>query len=166
MEYLDLYDINGNLTGESVPRTRDKSNVPEGKYIKLVLMFIQNSDNKFLFQITSADRGRLVATTGGHVQSGQTSKEAIINEVSEELGIDITNDDYKFIGSKFYKFAIVDFYYLRKDIDINSLVLQEEEVESVNWLSIDEINNLINEGKVRKGNIEPFKEVLKYIKCA
>ena len=134
MEYLDLYDVNGNLTGESVLRTKDKSNIPEGKYIKLVLIFIQNSDNKFLFQTTSKVKGHVVATTGGHVQSGQTSKEAVINEVSEELGIDITNEDYKFVGSKIFKLAITDIYYLKKDIDINNIVLQEEEVESVNWL--------------------------------
>ncbi len=166
MEYLDLYDVNGNLTGESIPRTKDKGNVPEGKYIKLVLIFIQNSDNKFLFQTTSECKGHVIATTGGHVQSGQTSKEAVINEVSEELGIDITNEDYKFIGSKIFKLAITDIYYLKKDIDLNNIVLQEEEVESVNWLSIDEINKLISEDKLRKGNIEPFKEVLEYIKCA
>ena len=153
MEYLDLYDVNGNLTGESIPRTKDKGNVPEGKYIKLVLIFIQNSDNKFLFQTTSECKGHVIATTGGHVQSGQTSKEAVINEVSEELG-------------KIFKLAITDIYYLKKDIDLNNIVLQEEEVESVNWLSIDEINKLISEDKLRKGNIEPFKEVLEYIKCA
>lgn len=166
MEYLDLYDVNGNLTGESIPRTKDKGNVPEGKYIKLVLIFIQNSDNKFLFQTTSECKGHVIATTGGHVQSGQTSKEAVINEVSEELGIDITNEDYKFIGSKIFKLAITDIYYLKKDIDLNNIILQEEEVESVNWLSIDEINKLISEDKLRKGNIEPFKEVLEYTKCA
>ena len=166
MEYLDLYDINGNLTGESILREEDKSNVPEGKYIKLVLIFIQNSDNKFLFQRTSISKKHVIATTGGHVQAGQTSKEAVINEVSEELGIDITNEDYKFVGSKIFKLAITDIYYLKKDIDINNIVLQEEEVESVNWLSIDEINKLIEQDEVRKGNIEPFKEVLKYIECA
>ena len=166
MEYLDLYDIDGNLTGESLLRTKDKSNIPEGKYIKLVLIFIQNSDNKFLFQTTSESKGHVIATTGGHVQSGQTSKEAVINEVKEELGIDITNEDYKFIGSKLFKLAITDIYYLKKDIDINNIVLQEEEVESVNWLSIDEIKKLIDEDKLRKGNIEPFKEILNYIKCA
>ena len=166
MEYLDLYDINGNLTGESILRTEDKSNVPEGKYIKLVLIFIQNSDNKFLFQRTSISKKHVIATTGGHVQAGQTSKEAVINEVSEELGIDITNEDYKFVGSKIFKLAITDIYYLKKDIDIKNIVLQEEEVESVNWLSIDEINKLIEQDEVRKGNIEPFKEVLKYIECA
>ena len=163
MEYLDLYDINGNLTGESILRTKDKSNIPEGKYIKLVLIFIQYSYNKFLFHSTSEVKGHVVATTGGHVQSGQTSKEAVINEVSEELGIDITNEDYKFIGSKIFKLAITDIYYLKKDIDINNIVLQEEEVESVSWLSIDEIKELIDNDKLRKGNIEPFYEVLNYI---
>lgn len=166
MEYLDLYDIEGNLTGESILRTKDKSNVPDGKYVKLVLIFIQNSENKFLFQRTSEVKDHVIATTGGHVQTGQTSKEAIINEVSEELGIDITNENYIYVCSYFRRKAIIDVYYLKKDLDINKLVLQEEEVESVSWLSIDEIDKLIEQGEVRHGNIEGYKKILEYLECA
>ena len=167
MEYLDLYDIDGSLTGESIPRTKNKENVPDDRYIKLVLIYIQNSDNKFLFQLTSQAKEHVIATTGGHVQSGQTSKEAIINEVSEELGLDITNENYVFVKSYITKKAIVDTYYLKKDIDINSLTLQEEEVESVNWYTKEEIYKLIDEEKLRKGNIKGFNYVIEYIeKCA
>ena len=163
MEYLDLYDINGNNTHESIPRTKDKENVPDDKYIKLVLIYIENSDKKFLFQLTSQSKEHVIATTGGHVQSGQTSNEAIINEVSEELGFDITNENYIFIDSYITKKAIVDVYYLKKDLDIDKLVLQEEEVESVKWYTKEELYKLIDDGKVRKGNIKGFNIVLNYL---
>ena len=163
MEYLDLYDINGNNTHESIPRTKDKENVPDDKYIKLVLIYIENSDKKFLFQLTSQSKEHVIATTGGHVQSGQTSNEAIINEVSEELGFDITNENYIFIDSYITKKAIVDVYYLKKDLDIDKLVLQEEEVESVKWYTKEELYKLIDDDKVRKGNIKGFNIVLNYL---
>lgn len=65
MEYLDLYDINKNLTGEKIVRGKGKPIVPENNYINIVIIFIQNSRNEFLFQITSKDKGQELATTGG-----------------------------------------------------------------------------------------------------
>lgn len=43
------------------------------------------------------------------------------------------------------KQVFFELYFLQKDIDLNTLKLQEEEVESVEWMSIDRINELINE---------------------
>jgi len=164
MEYLGLYDKNGNDTGEKIIRTHDKKNVPEGKYIKLVLIFIKNSEDKFLFQLTSKEKDGKIATTGGHVQAGQSSIEAIYAEVSEELGIDIKNDNMKFIGSYFRGCAIVDVYYLEKDLDINNLTLQKEEVDSVNWYTVLELENLIEKDTLRKGNIDGLNMILDYLK--
>ena len=36
-----------------------------------------------------------------------------------------------------------DLYYMKKDFEISDLVLQEEEVESVQWNTIEEIDELI-----------------------
>ena len=165
MEYLDLYDKNGNTTGDVILRTHDKANVPEGKYIKLVLVFIKNSDNKFLIQLTSKEKGSVYATTGGHVKAGQSSIEAIHAEVSEELGLDISHEDIKLIGSMYKGFALIDVYYLEKDIDLDSITLQVEEVDSVNWYSIDEIRHFIEEGTFRKGNIDGLEMVLDHLNC-
>ena len=163
MEYLDLYDENKKLTGEKIIRGKGKPQVPENNYINIVIIFIQNSENKFLFQITSKEKGNEIATTGGHVKSGQTSYEAILDEVSEELGIDISNDNVKMVDSYIFGIAFMDVYYLKKDIEMKGLKLQDAEVESVEWFTIDQIKKLIEEGKVRKGNIKAFDSVLSYI---
>lgn len=62
-----------------------------------------------------------------------------MREVEEELGLDISKEDVKMIDSYIFGIAFMDGYYLRKDITENDLTLQDEEVESVQWLSIDEI---------------------------
>lgn len=162
MEYLDLYDVNKNLTHERIIRQKGKPQVPEGRYINIVIIFIQNSKNEFLLQMTSKDKGNEWATTGGHVKSGQTSYEAIIAEVKEELGIDISDDDVKMIDSSIFGISFMDVYYLKKDIEINNLVLQKEEVEYVEWLSIDQIKDLIENGNLRKGNIDAFFKIINY----
>ena len=69
MEYLDLYDKNKKITGDIIVRTHDKANVPNNKYINIVLVFIKNCEDKFLLQLTSKEKDSVIATTGGHVKS-------------------------------------------------------------------------------------------------
>lgn len=161
-EYTDLYDENKNLTGEKLFREKGtKLIVPKGRYSIVVLVFIENSKGEFLFQMTSKRKKNVWATTGGHVKSGQTSKEAIIEEIKEELGIDINEDEVKLFKTYKYDDAFKDVFYIKKDIDINSLTYQEDEVEYVKYLTKDEILDLINnDGNIRKTNIDAFLDII------
>ena len=51
-------------------------------------------------------------------------------------------------------------YYLKKDIDINKIILKEDEVEYVKWLDIKTINNLIESKQFREGNIQGYKYII------
>ena len=62
-------------------------------YKGIALIFIENSKGEFLIQKTSKNRDSVYATTGGHVDYGDTFDHTIIKEVREELGIDISNDN-------------------------------------------------------------------------
>lgn len=161
-ELLDLYDENRNLTGEVVKRSKDiKPEVPDGRFINIVIIFMENSRGEFLIQHTSVEKGGVYATTGGHVKSGFTSREGIITEVSEELGIDISNLDFKLFETVKFNKGFLDVYYLKCDIDINDLVYQEDEVESCSWMSINDILELMHEDKLRKSNIKPLFSIIK-----
>ena len=46
--------------------------IPEGRYIIVVLVFIQNSDGKFLIQKRSEEKNGKFATAGGHPKSGES----------------------------------------------------------------------------------------------
>ena len=161
-EYTDLYDENKNLTGEKLFREKGtKLIVPKGRYSVVVLAFIENSKGEFLFQMTSKRKKNVWATTGGHVKSGQTSKEAIIEEIKEELGIDINEDEVKLFKTYKYDDAFKDVFYIKKDIDINSLTYEKDEVEYVKYLTKDEILDLINNnGNIRKTNIDAFLDII------
>lgn len=160
MEFLDLYDENKNLTGEKVLRSKDMKPL-EGRYINIVIVFIENSEGKFLIQKTSKEKGSIWATTGGLVKSGSNCDETIVEEIKEELGISVNIEDLKHIKTGKKNHIFLDVYYLKKDIDINELTLQKEEVEYVKWLSVEEINNLIEKEEFRKSNIESFKYIIK-----
>lgn len=161
-ELLDLYDENRNLTGEVVKRFKDiKPEVPDGRFINIVIIFMENSRGEFLIQHTSVEKGGVYATTGGHVKSGSTNRDTVIIEVSEELGIDISNLDFKLFETVKFNKGFFDVYYLKCDIDIDDLVYQEDEVESCSWMSISDILDLMHEDKLRKSNIEPLFSIIK-----
>ena len=158
MEYLNLYDKNGNLTNEKGVRG-EKTN----KLVGIVLIFIENSKGEFLIQKTSPSRESVYATTGGHVSYGSTFEETAINEVKEELGIDITNDNIILMNTYIRERVIQKIFYLKKDISINDITIQEDEVETIEWLSKEKINELIENNEFRASNIEPYKFVIEKI---
>lgn len=163
MEYLQVFDDEKNILEEKIERSK-KLNLENGRYFMIILVFIENSEHKFLIQKTSFERNFEYATTGGHVTYGDTSLETVIKEIKEELGTIVEKDEITFIDSIKYPKAYADIYYIKKDLDIDNLIIQKEEVDSLMWLSTDEIQDLINKKEFRKGNIEPFNKVLKYIK--
>ena len=58
-----------------------------------------------------------------------------------------------------------DDYYIRMDVDdIRNLTLQKEEVESVCWLSIDEIHSMMKTNKFFKNHYEEFEILLNWLK--
>lgn len=163
MEYLDLLDKDRNLIGKKVIRgKKGEKFIPDGYYINIILVFIQNNAGKFLIQKTSKEKESVMATTGGFVKSGDTSIGTVRIEIKEELGIDIKENEYQLFKTFVFDNTPVffDVYYLRKDIDIKEMTLQKEEVENVYYLSINEIKELIKEDKLRKGNIIPFLELI------
>ena len=70
MEKRDLYDSERNITGETILKGEK---IPPNRYIIVVLVFIQNSEGKFLIQKRSKRKNGKYATTGGHPKSGESS---------------------------------------------------------------------------------------------
>lgn len=161
MEKRDLYDIERRLTGETIYKDEK---IPKNRYISVVLVFIQNSNGKFLIQKRSKIKNGLYATTGGHAKSGESATQAIISEVREELGITLKEKDliHYFGGRSDEEQVFWDDFYVRMDIEnIEELKIQKEEVDSLHWFTIDEIEMLYNEKKFFKNHYEEF-EILLY----
>lgn len=162
MEYLGLYDEQGNYTKERIERSR-KMEVPKGRYFRIVIVFIQNSYGEFLIQKVSKEKGNEYATTGGHVQVGVSSLNTVKQEALEELGLSLSDDEIVLFETVKYPKAFQDCYYVKKDIDINKLNIQPEEVEFVEWMNPEKISILIQNDIFRKGNIGPYKDLINLI---
>lgn len=160
MELRDLYDENKKLTGEKIYKGQD---VPKGCYYITVVVFIQNSKNEFLLQKRVKNKDGKWATTGGHPVSGETSRQGIITEIKEELGIDILEKNIKLFKTIKTEDDFVDIYYLKEDIDINKVRIQKEEVSAVKWATINDIEKMIEEGNFSESHRDFFEDCIKYL---
>lgn len=162
MEKRDLYNINRNLTGETIYKG---DSIPDGKFILVVLSFIQNSKGEFLIQKRSVQKGGKYASTGGHAKTGETSIQAMMTEINEELSLNANEDELHLVysGREDEDKIFFDLYYMKKDFSTNSLILQKEEVESVKWMTVDEIKQLISTNKFLDSNVDEFYKILDYL---
>ena len=163
MEKRDLYDKDRNLTGEFIFKGES---VPKGKYIIVILVMIQNSKGEFLIQKRSKQKGGKFAATGGHVKSGQTSVEGMIDEIQEEIGLAVKPQELELLYSsrEDEQDVFFDLYYMKKDFEISDLVLQEEEVESASWKTIEEIDELIKQDMFLINHAEEVYRTIDIIK--
>lgn len=157
MEYLDIYNEKKEKLNKKIKRG-DK--LLDNEHILVAVIFIENSEGKYLIQKTSKEKGEKYATTGGHVLSGETPKTAIIRETKEELGLDVSNENIIYIGDLLFGIPFGEIYYLKKDPDIAKLKLQQEEVEQVEYLTKTEILKLIETEKMVKSHGLMFKKML------
>lgn len=157
MEYLDIYNEKKEKLNKRIKRG-DK--LLDNEHILVAVIFIENSEGKYLIQKTSKEKGEKYATTGGHVLSGEIPKTAIIRETKEELGLDVSNENIIYIGDLLFGIPFGEIYYLKKDLDIAKLKLQQEEVEQVEYLTKTEILKLIETEKMVKSHGLMFKKML------
>ena len=162
MEKRDLYDINRNLTGETIYKG---DSIPDGKFILVVLSFMQNSKGEFLIQKRSVQKGSKYGSTGGHAKTGETSIQAMMTEINEELALNANEDELHLVysGREDEDKIFFDLYYMKKDFSTNSLILQKEEVESVKWMTVDEIKHLISTNEFLDSNVDEFYIILDYL---
>ncbi len=164
MELLDVYDDNGNITGEYVERGPKTKELEPHKHIAICVIFIENSKHHFLIQKTSEEKDSVFASTGGHVDKGETPANSILREVKEELGIDISNQ--KIIecergcdGKDCYIM-----YYTKMNLDIDKLIIQLDELSEVRWFSIEKLQQMVDTGDLNKNQVEFFIKCVEFLK--
>lgn len=146
-EKFDVLNELGEFTGKIA--TREECH-KKGLWHRAVYAFIID-DGKILLQKRSSKKklwpNMWDVTVGGHVIAGEFGRQALIRETREELGIEINDDDIKYlVGStsinkqgdiinKHYN----ECYLITKHIDISDVKLQKEEVSEIRYFSKDEL---------------------------
>lgn len=149
-EMWDLYDRNRNMLDRKVERG---TKLNDDEYHLVSNAWIRNSKGKFLIsqRVEWKSHPLMWECTGGSVIMGEDTYQGAIREVKEELGIDVSNVPYAFVGTttRYYKDCpdILDVYIFEIDIPIEKVTFQKEEVNDVKWATKDEILELYNSGK-------------------
>lgn len=163
MEYIDLYDENRQSTGEVIVRGET---IPLGRYKLSVHMWITNKQGEVYIQKRASCRKIFPdkwENPGGGVVAGQDSITTLQKEFEEELGISLTGK-YKLIKTIKRKHDFVDIYHIEEDFDVNTLNLQDDEVSECKWATIDELNDMIEQGEFCPTILDSFIPFLEYFK--
>ena len=160
LEVWDLYDENENKLGKTIERGE---NVPARTYHLGVDIWIMNSKGQLLVQKRSKNIESypgMWAMTGGSALKGENAKKAICREALEELGIRIEKSELELIKKVRTARTFIHIFFIRKEVNLADLKLQPEEVSDAKWLTVDEINNLVNDGKFIKNRWDEVKDII------
>ena len=176
MEYLDIYDENGNYIGKE-----DRKIVHEkGIWHKTVHCWLYDKNGNVFFQIRH-DRKTLYTTASGHIAAGETIQEGFKREIKEEIGIDLNTenatlvdvipfkmDKIKTDGTIFKDRAFANVYVNVYDGDYKDFNFDPEEVNGLVLVNAKNTLKLFNKGTgyIRGKVIKKDKVINKNIKIS
>lgn len=152
-EYLDVLDKYGNKTGEKKLRSEIHKN---GDWHRAVHIWVIRFDGKILIQKRSLSKdsspGLWDPIHGGHIATGKSSIETAIEELHEELGLEVLEGDLKYQftytkdkidGDQHINRSFLDVYFVIIDFSLSNLKLQKEEVSEVRLITLEELQNMV-----------------------
>jgi len=143
-----LFDINRLPLHEYANRGED---FPNGKFHIVIHACIFNSKGEMLIQHRQPFKegwsNRWDVTVGGSAVGDETSSQALIREVEEEIGLKLPKNDYRPSLTMNFQYGFDDFYLIEMDVDQQTLHLQYEEVQAVKWASYEEVLRMLEDGR-------------------
>ena len=161
MEYWDIYDRDRICTGRTVRRGDP---LQEGEYHIVVQVWITDGNGRFMITQRAAGKPYPLRwePTAGSVLAGETSMQAAVREVKEEIGIDLSPEEGKCIASFRYDDwacpGFLDVYVFAKPFPESDVRMQEEEVIAAHWMDREEIMELISSHRFIENNRMTYLE--------
>ena len=140
-EYFDVCTIDRDYLGKTAPRGID---LPNGEYHVVVMGVITNQEGKLLLARRSASKigapGKWECSAGS-VLAGETSAAAIVREIREELGLELSSGPGPvawFIEGD----AIFDVWGFTTGMRIGDLTLDSAEVDEAKFVTFGELKRI------------------------
>lgn len=153
MELWDIYDAEKKPTGRTMKR--NDWCLKEGEYHLTVLGVIERLDKTFLITkrvMTKAWAPGWWEVSGGAAKAGESSYDAVLREVKEETGLDVSNANggylftYRRENPKEGDNYFVDVYRFVMDIDESDVHLQTSETDGYLFASLEQIQAFAADG--------------------
>ncbi len=163
IELWDLYDKDKNLLGKLHERGKK---ISEGEYHLVSQIWIINSKGEVLISKRHPDKifGNLWEICVGSVIASEDSEVGAVRELYEELGIKIREYELNFLGSAIRNDWICDTYMIKKDITLDKLKLQAEEVVDAKWITIEEFEKMYYSNLLSPNTMYTFDIYKEYLK--
>ena len=163
VEKIDVYDESKQKTGKVIIRRKER--LEDGEFALATKAILINSEKKILISKRSENKPSnpgLWEINGGCCLAGENPSQAIVRELKEELGIDLS--DKKGIYFKEYKkeHVFLDIWLYKVDVDISDIKFNDNEAVEARWVTIDEYEQFNKNGMLT--NYKAF-EVEDYGKC-
>ena len=147
MELWDIYDKERVKTDKTIERGKE---ISEDEFHLVVHICIFNSDGEMLIQQRQPFKegwsNMWDITVGGSAVKGETSGMAAERELFEEIGYRADLSSQRPFVTINFCVGFDDYYLIQRNVDIDKLTLQYEEVQRVKWATKDEILNMIDKG--------------------
>lgn len=160
MEILDLYDNQRRKMTKTF--NRDTDEFQDGEHMLAIHVWIVNSKGEYLMQKRVETKKRYPGKwgcTGGAVDTGEDSLIATMRELKEELAIETTEEDLEYLATYRRRHAFVDLWLLKRDVEIEDLKFQVEEVADAKWMTWEEIERMSKNGKIIP-SFNDYKDIL------
>lgn len=147
MEYNDIYDENRVFTGRSIPRGRARR---PGEYVLVVCVWVYDDAGRLLLTRRAPEKSFAGTweNSGGAVQAGENSLQAIVRELWEETGIRAEPEEFTLLDRDKDRNTHYDFYCLRRNVELDQIVLLPGETDDVRWASFREVHELIQRKQI------------------
>lgn len=147
-EILDLYTREGMNTGRTILRGED---TPDGLLWPVCSVWLLRRDGRLLIQKRSMSKpnfpGKWCCSAGGCIRHGETPLEGALRETQEELGLtlDPACGQLLFVVPSVH--SIHQVWLFRMDTEADNLTLQPEEVDTVRYVTPQELLDLVDAGE-------------------
>ena len=141
MEYFDVLDRDRILQNYSKKRGTKLLMNEYNQGAEIYIVF----NNKILVTQRSKTKSHpnMWEVPGGCSIKGETTRQTIVREIKEEIGLNLDENHLKLLNTSIYKNMFIDIFLYNDKIE-----LDEEEVNDFRLVSKDEINTLIKENKM------------------
>lgn len=162
MELLDVVDMNGNPTGETVSRDVAHAEGIPHRTSHVWLVRMQDDRLQILLQKRSEDKdsypGCYDISSAGHIPAGVDYIPSALRELEEELGVKASagelvlcgqrniHFDETFHGRRFVDNQVSNIYLLWRDQD--EFWIQREELSAVKWFDFEECLEAVRTNRI------------------
>lgn len=175
-EFIEVLDENGNGTNRILPISEIKK---KGYYHRVISVMIINSNKQILLCRRDSKMhifpNLWAGFINGHIKAYENSVDASIREIEEEIGLKVSKKELNYLYTKkdnnstgtteYINNVFYDHYLIVKEIQIDKLKLQPNEVSEVKLIDFDEFKLLVkNKDTNLVPNYDDFEKMIKIIK--